>query len=78
MNRMHVHTVRTKFTFDDRIRYRSNIDGRSKTGTILAITFGPIFIEYIVRNDIEGNAEATDDDAATLLTNDQSDTPVVQ
>ena len=75
---MHVHTIRTKFTFDDRIRYRSNMDGRYKTGTVLAITFGPIFTEYIVRNDVEGDAEATDDDAATLLVDDLPDTPVVQ
>lgn len=36
---MHIHTVRTKFTFGDRVRFDSVIQRRSGAGIVCAIIF---------------------------------------
>ena len=46
---MHTLTVRTKFTFGDRVRFDSAIQGRSGIGTIFAITIdAERQIDYII------------------------------
>jgi hypothetical protein len=70
---MHVHTVRTKYTFGDRVKYASHFNG-SGTGTICGIEFDPTGrISYFIEVDgspyVQGGIE---DDDITLLT-DESD-----
>jgi len=36
---MHTHTIRTRFTFGDRVRFDSRLQGCMGEGTIFAITF---------------------------------------
>ena len=49
---MHVHTVRTKFTFGDRVRYGSAPSREGGTGTVFAISFDASgFIDYLVAPD---------------------------
>jgi hypothetical protein len=76
---MHVHTVRTKYTFGDRVRYSSHHNG-SGTGTIVGICInGPAEPHYYII-DIDGKPEAAGgiyDDDITLLTDDPGvSTPV--
>lgn len=75
---MHVHTVRTKYTFGDRVRYASQMNG-SGTGTIISIAFHPdpdyyYFIEIDGSREIAGGILDADitpladtSDAPTLL-----------
>jgi hypothetical protein len=52
---MHVHTVRTRYTFGDRVRYVSQMNG-SGTGTIISIAFHetPDYYYFI---EIDGSRE---------------------
>lgn len=68
---MHVHTVRTKYTFGDRVRYVSQMNG-SGTGSILLIDFdeqGQVAytIQVDGQPDLQGGIL---DDDITLLTDD--------
>jgi len=54
---MHVHTVRTKYTFGDRVRYASRSPSNgSGTGTIVSIVFhnDPEYYYYI---EVDGSGE---------------------
>jgi hypothetical protein len=49
---VHTHTLRTKYTFGDRVRFDSPTQRRSGTGTICVITFdGYGRIDYIIEVD---------------------------
>ena len=68
---MHVHTVRTRFTFGDRVRYSSTHYREGGIGTVFAICFDASgYIDYLVTPDgrdgelLGGVAE----DEMTLLT----------
>ena len=73
---MHVHTVRTKYTFGDRVRYSSPHNG-SGTGKIISIVFEPDFYDYYI--EVDGSREIqggiTDDDITPLT--DTSDAPTL-
>jgi len=75
---MHIHTVRTKFTFGDRIRFDSKHQRCSGTGTILDITFdGDGYLAYTIHvgdGDLQAGIE---EDAIAVMTDDASDTPAV-
>ena len=52
---MQVHTVRTKYTFGDRVRYSSPMNG-SGTGTVISITFHEdAEYDYLIK--IDGSRE---------------------
>jgi len=70
---MHVHTVHTKFTFGDRVRYDSKHQKRSGTGVIMDITFGPEnYLHYLVVEDSNGECYAgIEEEAITLLVSDE-------
>jgi hypothetical protein len=75
---MHVHTVRTKYTFGDRVRYASRHNG-SGTGTIIGIVFHetPDYYYYI---EIDGSREIAggimDDDITPLPDDPDVSAPV--
>jgi hypothetical protein len=65
---MHTHTVRTRYTFGDRVRYSSQYNG-SGTGKIVSICFHDsdppyYYIEVDGSRDIQGGIM---DDEITLL-----------
>ncbi len=70
---MHVHTIRTKYTFGDQVRYQSQSPfNGSGTGTIIGINFDQTgWIDYLIEVDggrhIQGGIT---DDEITLLTDD--------
>lgn len=46
---MHTHTIRTRFTFGDRIRFNSRMQRCSGEGTVVAFTVGADGqIEYLI------------------------------
>jgi hypothetical protein len=53
---MHVHSVRTKYTFGDRVRYVSQMNG-SGTGTIISIAFHADSADYYYFIELEGSRE---------------------
>jgi hypothetical protein len=53
---MHVHTVRTRYTFGDRVRYSSQYNG-SGTGTIISIAFHQDAADYYYFIEIDGSRE---------------------
>jgi hypothetical protein len=68
---MHTHTVRTKYTFGDRVRYATQWNDAG-IGTIVSICFEPdlsyyYFIEVDESRDIQGGIEDGD---ITPLTDD--------
>lgn len=72
---MHTHTIRTKFTFGDRVRFNSLLNG-SGVGTVFAICFDESGgVDYLIqldgRDDMQGGIA---DDEMTLIT-DAFDTP---
>lgn len=75
---MHVHTVRTKFTFGDSIRFDSKHQRCSGTGKILDITFDNdgylAYAVHVVGGDIQPGIE---EEAITLLPDEDADTPTV-
>ena len=75
---MHTHTIRTKFTFGDRVRFDTKMNG-SGIGTVLEIVFGSDGIMYYM---IEIDRDSCDiqggilEDEMTLIEDDApSDTP---
>jgi hypothetical protein len=76
---MHTHTIRTKFTFGDRVRFDS-VMTRSGVGTVLEIVFG-IYdgrtqIYYMLElksGDIQGGI--TEDEMTLVEDDTSSDTP---
>lgn len=75
---MHVHTVRTKYTFGDRVKYASQFNG-SGTGKIIAIDFDDRgLIGYIIERDDSPYAAGgiTDDDITQLIEDPDVSTPV--
>ncbi len=76
---MHVHTVRTKYTFGDRVRYVSQFNG-SGTGKISGICINGTEPYYYFVDLDDGSGETAGgifDDDITLLTDDPDvSTPV--
>jgi hypothetical protein len=55
---MHSHTIRTRFTFGDRVRYDSPTQQCKGTGTICAITIGPDHVvDYMIEIERDGYSE---------------------
>jgi hypothetical protein len=55
---MHTHTIRTRFTFNDRVRFDSSIQQCSGVGKIYAITFdGDGQFDYMIDTGRDGFRE---------------------
>lgn len=76
---MHTHTIRTRYTFGDRIRFSSVVQGLGGTGTVYAICFsGDGIIDYLIAvdGDIGHVRGGIEEHEMTLLTG-SSDSPHV-
>ena len=55
---MHTHTIRTRFTFGDRVRFDSQMQQLSGEGTVFAITFGADGqIDYLIEIGRDGYSD---------------------
>jgi hypothetical protein len=68
---MHTHTIRTRFTFGDRVRYDSKLQRCSGTGTIFVISLDATGrVDYIIevdRGDFSDLQAGVQEDEITLL-----------
>ena len=76
---MHAHTIRTKYTFGDRVRFDSTFQRRSGIGTVYAICFsGDGIIDYLIAVDGEdGHIQGGIDEHDMTPLTDSSDPPHV-
>ena len=53
---MHTHTVRTRFTFGDHVKYRSRLMGCAGSGIVVGITiFADLPVAYEIDPNVEGH-----------------------
>lgn len=70
---MHVHTVHTKYTFGDRVRYDSKDQGRAGAGVIDGITFGGSHpLAYLIIDDNGDGYAGIEESAITLIIADEA------
>jgi hypothetical protein len=71
---MHTITIRTKFTFGDRVRFNSPIQGCSGVGKIWVITVGGDgYVDYMIELDGSGDLQPGITEQEITLLEDNAD-----